>query len=69
MASRVIQTFVDNCRECPRCNYYSGGVYVCTLTDERILPDVRGYEVGKRCPLPFAGPIDRAAGNTIKTDE
>ena len=53
---RVIQTFVRACDDCPNCGYYSGGMYECSLTFERIRPDNRKVQVGDKCPLPFAGP-------------
>lgn len=56
MAVRIIQTFVRVCADCPNCNYYSGGMHRCSLTDELIRPDDKAYSLGKDCPLPFAGP-------------
>lgn len=53
---RIIQTFVRVCADCPNCNYYSGGMSRCSLTEEMIRPDNKPYSVGDRCPLPFAGP-------------
>lgn len=55
MAKRIIQTFVGSCSECPHWKYYSGGVYECTLTDERMGRARSEVEVGRMCPLPFAG--------------
>ena len=56
MAARVIQTFVERCAECPRSRYYSGGLYECALTNERMDAETRLSCVGARCPLPFSGP-------------
>lgn len=53
---RVIQQFISVCAECPNCTYYSGGMYECTLTKERLTPDNKKYGIGKNCPLPYAGP-------------
>lgn len=55
MGCRIIQTFVNACSDCPNCSYYSGGMYECSLTDEKIRPDDRKVQVGKNCPLAFAG--------------
>ena len=62
MAVRVIQTFVSSCGQCQHNSYYSGGVYECRLTDERISQSLRDHAVGDYCPLPFAGP-PRVAGS------
>lgn len=56
MAKRVIQTFLGTCSECPNCVYYSGGMHHCSLTEERFTVSDTKYDVGKFCPLPFAGP-------------
>jgi len=58
MASRIIQTFIETCNDCPNCHYYSGGMYECGITDERIRPEDRKQQVGSICPLPFAGRTD-----------
>jgi hypothetical protein len=55
MSVRIIQTFVRTCNDCPHNHYYSGGMYQCSLTDERMSPERKKDRVGDLCPLPFAG--------------
>jgi hypothetical protein len=54
--NRVIQTFIRTCAECPRCHYYSGGMYECGITLEAISAEDKADKVGENCPLPYAGP-------------
>jgi hypothetical protein len=63
---RVIQTFIRRCSDCPHSHYYSGGVYECGLTDEKMTLEAKDSRVGAHCPLPFAGPPVRAPRRKAK---
>ncbi len=60
MAVKVIQKFVRSCSECPHFQYYSGGMYECDLTDERMKKDEAEERIADKCPLPWAGDFQKA---------
>ncbi|NHK29148.1 hypothetical protein FF098_014605 [Parvularcula flava] len=54
----------NGCRSCPHRDYYSGGVYECTKTGERLEYNHADNYFGGLCPLP---PL-AARTNTIEKD-